>query len=106
MSRRRVAGTVPQGTDEEVAYKFDFRNFVEDYGAPTSEGACTLYDITDGTEDVSATKLTGAASLSGNVVTSKIVTGLLDGHRYRLTQAAGFTGGLTFSGYVVIDGET
>ncbi len=106
MSKRRVAGNIPQGTDEEVRYQFDFRKFFSDYGAPTAEGACTLYDITSGTPvDVSADCLSGLASLSGNVVLSKVVRNLTAGKRYQLNQAAEFTGGYTFSGYVIIDGE-
>jgi len=103
-SRRLAAGVVPQGTDETVEYKFDFKKFVGEYGAPTGEGACTLYDKTS-EADVSATKLSGAASLTGNVVTTKLVAALEEDHQYQLNQAAEFTGGLIFSGYILIRGE-
>ena len=100
---RLVAGLLPQGIDEAVEYPFDFLKYVTDYGAPTAEGTVELWDLTDD-EDASGL-LVGSPSLSGNVVTSSIVTGLTLGHRYQLTQAANFTGGVIFSGFLLIQAE-
>jgi len=106
MSIRRLAGSTPQGTDEAIRYPFNYRKYASNYGAPTAAGACTLWDITSGTPvDVSAACLSGSASVDGNVVTSKIVENLTAGKRYQLNQAAEFTGGYTFSHYVIIDAE-
>ncbi len=102
--RRLVAGVVAQGMGESVDYAFDFKKFVEAYGAPTSEGTCELYDLTQD-EEVTDTNLAGSAVLSGTVVTSRIAYNLVEDHEYQLTQAANFAGGRVFSGYVLIRGE-
>lgn len=104
MSKRRIVGTVVQAMDEAIPYEIDWSKYVGKYGSPSAAGVCTLYDNTS-EEDVSATKLSGSASLSGNVITTKLVSGLEEDHEYQLNQAADFAGGLTFSGYVIIRGE-
>ena len=72
-----------QGEDETVAYTLT---------VPTSWGTatltsitCTLYEDPDGANtDVSSTKLSGSASASGQVITTKALTGLTAGTKYRL----------------------
>ena len=72
-----------QGTDEQIAYKVT---------VPTSWGTAdftsitnTLYEDPDGDNtDVSATKLSGETTASGQVITTKLVKSLTAGTKYRL----------------------
>ena len=72
-----------QGTDEQIAYLVT---------VPTSWGTasltsitCTLYeDPDDANTDVTATKTSGSATASGQVITTKLVKSLTAGTKYRL----------------------
>ena len=77
---------VPQGTLEQKSYTFDF---TEPGGDPTV-ASCLLLDSRD--NDVSAVCLSGAVSVSGNFVTSKVVANLKKGEVYRLYILATVTG--------------
>lgn len=100
-SIRRVKDSpVTQGIDEVIKdYEFDFA----DWGTPSSP-VCTLYDVTAGFVDVSATCLSGSASVSGTVVTAKTVSHLSPDVLYRLVVEVTI-GGSTESAYLDILGE-
>lgn len=101
IGREVVEGRQVQGADEQVAYRLT---------CPSDQTPATpsfkLYDVaTDGSRtDVSSTKLSGAGSVSGQVITSPLVISLVDGHLYRL-QVTYTSSGNTFSAYVLIDAE-
>ena len=81
--RMIVESPVYQGEDETIAYSIT---------VPTSWGtsdfssiSCILFEDPEGdNDDVSATKLSGSASASGQVITTKAVTGLTAATDYRL----------------------
>lgn len=101
--REAIESPTEQGQDEKVRYTFDFTGLGTT--APTSP-TFALYDITDSTawEDVSGSKLTDTGSVSGAIVTSKLVVELLPSHVYRLEAKADDTGGGRYEGYVIIYG--
>ncbi len=69
-----------QGPDEKIAYKVDTANW-PGTGNPTNP-VVKLYD--DAGADVSATKLSGSASISGTEITTPLVQSLVEGKSYRL----------------------
>jgi len=71
---------VVQGPDEKIAYKLDTANWPGS-GNPTN-AIVKLFD--DANSDVSATKLSGAASILGTEITTPLVQLLEDGEGYRL----------------------
>lgn len=84
MSKREVKESpFEQGVDETIAYKIT---------VPTSWGTATLsslssklYQDPDGVNtDVTATKMTGTTTASGQVITTPAISGLADGEVYRL----------------------
>lgn len=87
--------------DDRVAYDLDIP---ASYPAPSSP-LCKLYDITvKGTEtDVTATKLSGSAAITGQVMTSPLVIALVAGRTYRL-EFQFVSGGNTFEPYGIIHG--
>ena len=87
-----------QGGDEQIAYSFDFTA----QGTPSAP-AVTLYDLTSAA-DVTATLLSGAASVNGNVVTAPTVKGLTAGRTYKLTCLATVDGN-KISYFCIIKGE-
>lgn len=101
MIREVAEGRLVQGEDEQIAYTLTTTN----WGASPSAPACTLYDISDGNRtDVSTTKLSGSASVNGNVITAPLVIGLVVGHFYRL-EFQFVCSGNTFEAYVEIECE-
>lgn len=69
-----------------------------------SLGTVTAWDVTNGYQDVTATVLTGAASASGDVITTPLVGNLTAGHRYRIEVR--FTAeGNTFEPWFEVQGE-
>lgn len=71
-----------QGADETIAYTLTVPT---SWGTATlSSITCTLYQDPDNANtDISATKLSGSASASGQVITTKAVFGLTAGVKYR-----------------------
>lgn len=67
-----------QGADEERNYVLD----TTPWGGSPSSPVVKLFEGDD--EDVSATKLSGAASVNGNSITTPMVVGLDAGQEYRL----------------------
>lgn len=69
------------GRNEARAFSLDT---TPDGGTPASP-VNTLWDVTDGGEtDVSGTKLSGSTTVSGNVITTKLISGLENGKLYLL----------------------
>ena len=96
MTKRQVIESpVYQGADESIAYAFDFSAL----GTPTSP-AVKLETKPDKT-DVSSTKLSGSASVTGSTVTTPKVTGLTAGSSYVLTATVTISGN-TMSAYTEI----
>jgi hypothetical protein len=89
---------VVQGTDETIAYIFDFSN----WGTPSS-GSSTLLNTRTNT-DVSSSCLTGTVSITDNQVTTKSVHALTKNNRYKLLCTVTI-GANTESAYCFIDAE-
>lgn len=99
MSKREASESpVFQGTNERLAYLFDFTN----WGSPASPSV-TLTDQSTGT-DVSESKLDGSASVDGYEVTTPIVHGLTAGVQYKLECAVVIEGN-TMSLFATVIGE-
>jgi hypothetical protein len=82
-SREGAGSPFPQGEAEELAYEFDFTPWVIT-SAPTNPSV-KLFDTLNNDTDVSGSKLSGAPSISSNVVTTPLVIDLVQGAEYRLT---------------------
>ena len=93
-----VGSPEQQRPDERVAYQVTIDS---SYPSPSSP-VCKLYDISDGS-DVSATKLSGSASIVGQVFTSPLVIALVAQTTYRL-ECQFQSGGNTFEPYLLIVG--
>lgn len=99
MVRSVVESPLAQGEDERIAYGFDWA----EVGTPGGP-AVVLKDMTAGGVDVSATKLSGAASVDGDVVVTPKVIELEPGTKYRL-ECKVTIGGNVLEAYVEIFGE-
>ena len=99
--RRFKESPIDQGADESIAYLLT---------VPTTWGTasfssitCKLYSDPNGDNtDVSSTTLTGSASSSGQVITTKAVTGLTAGLKYRLDVVFDTSEGDTQMGFAII----
>lgn len=91
---------VEQGTDEEIAYRFDFAA-VGTTGTPTSP-TVTLWDMTAGAN--APTKLSGSASIATTFVTTPAVISLTAGSQYKL-QCLVTVDGNKVSSFVIINAE-
>jgi len=100
---RRAAGVLPQSVDEAKQYLIDFTALAAKFGTPASVNACTLYDLTNDAQVNDL--LSGSASLSGNLATSKVVDGLTTNRMYQLNIALNFSNSVVASSYVLIRGE-
>ena len=87
-TREVTEGIQYQGEDEKVVYTVTTTPWGSDPSAPVA----VLKDP-DG-EDVSATNLTGAATVSGDIITSPLVHSLTAGELYRM-EVLFVTGGRT-----------
>ena len=74
-----VEGPQPFTVGESIAFVCTFSWLAGFTGTPT----CAIYKE-DTSSDLAATYLSGSVSVSGNAVTSKIVSGLVSGQRYVL----------------------
>ena len=101
VSREVKEGVQLQGKDEIIAYELT----TTPWGSSPTSVVVTLWDVTAATwTDVSATMLSGAASVNGDVITTPLVTGLTAGNIYRL-EVKFTTGGNTLEAYAVIQAE-
>lgn len=91
-----------QGEDETIVYTLSTTPLG---GSPTAV-TVTLYSISDTgvRTDVSATCLSGAPAVAGDVITLPAVTGLTAGAEYRL-EIQFTSGASTYEPYAVIFGE-
>lgn len=103
MTDRQVAGgRRQQGVDEHIAYALT----TTPWGSSPANVLCKLYDIsTPGVRvDVSATNLTGAATVVGDVITTPLVYGLEADKLYRL-EIQFVIDGNTLEAYMELVGE-
>jgi hypothetical protein len=90
-----------QGQDEALVYTLN----VSPWGSDPAGVQVKIYDITGGAyTDMSATMLTGAASVAGDDITLPELSGVAASHNYRLEVK--FTiGDNTFEAWCLIRGE-
>lgn len=79
-SREVVEGTQYQGESETLSYKIT----VTPWGATPIVLGIVAKDMTAGGTDVSATVLSGASSVLGDVITLKALGSLTKNHLYRV----------------------
>jgi hypothetical protein len=93
-------GRLGQGAGERIAYKLT----TTPWGSAPGSVLCKLYDLTQAGTDVTATKLLGSATVSGDDITTPLVVGLVAAHLYRL-DVQFVCAGNTFICPVEIQGE-
>jgi hypothetical protein len=100
-SRQVVETDLHQGVNESIAYTIT----TTPWGSSPSAVVVTAYDITTGDfVDVSATVLSGVASVIGDVITLPKLQSLTARRRYRVDVK--FTcSGNTFEPYFIVQGE-
>ena len=98
--RQAVESPLDQGEDEIIAYVLDTTNGAGS-GAITSEVDIIKDEQGD---DVSATNLTGATSVSGGNITTRGVTGLKRNIHYRM-EVQWVQNGNTFEAYWTIEAK-
>lgn len=79
-SREVAEGVQYQGVDESIAYTLD----VSAIGSSPSSVSVVVKDVTNGTVVTATVMPSGAASVSGNVITLPPLTGLTAGVLYRV----------------------
>ena len=97
--RETKESPVVQGVDERIAYTLT----TTPWGSSPGTLSCALKTL-PGLVDVSAAKLTGSTTASGDVITSPVVFGLASGQQYRLEFKFTISGNV-FEAYVIINGE-
>jgi len=101
VSRAVKESPLRQGEDEQIVYLLT----TTPWGGSPSSVSVKLYDVTDGARaDVSATRLSGAASVAGDVIASPAVTSLVAGRVYRL-EFKFTSGGNVLEAYLIINAE-
>jgi hypothetical protein len=100
MTQREVSGSpILQGEDEQIAYALT----TTPWGSSPTDVVVKLYEGT-GRVDKSATMLSGAASVSGDIIFTPSVLGLTAGKEYRL-EIKFTSGGNIFETYCRIRAE-
>lgn len=94
------------GKNEQPPFTLDFAGFVPAAVTTLTSPSVTLHDITRGEPgtDVSSTRLTGAPTFSGLVLTLPLITGLTDGNQY-LLRCRGAGGGGVYELWGFVRGE-
>lgn len=100
-SREAKESPVHQGADEILAYSITTTPWV---AAPTSPTAKIFSYVDDTYTDVTATNMSGSASVSGDVITTPTVTGLTAGTMYRVEVKFAVSGN-TFEVWFWLQGE-
>ena len=101
MARREVLeGLRIQGADEKIPYKLT----TTPWGSAPSSVVVKCFDITTTRTDVTATNLSGSASVDGDVITCPLLQSLTAGNTYRL-EIQFVAGGVTWEAYAVIQAE-
>lgn len=106
ISRKIKESPLYIGKNETIPYTLDFAGYVPTAVTSLSSPSVTLYDVTNGEpgDDVSTTKLTGAASFTNLVMTLKLITGLAPDRKY-LLRCRGTGGGGTYELWAEVYGE-
>ena len=90
-----------QGEDERIAYQLT----TTPWGSSPTSASIVLYDVTAGARtDVTATNLSGSATVNGDVITCPIVKSLLPSKRYKL-EIKFSSGGNTWEAFAIINSE-
>lgn len=98
MTTRKILPTpVVQGANESISYEVD----TLPWGGSPSNPVIHLWE---GSTDVTATKMPGASSISGDSIILPPISGLEAGKYYRLTVRFD-SGGNTFETYNILIGE-
>ena len=90
---------LPQGVDERIAYTLTTTPWGSSPGTLS-----TALKTLPGLIDVSAAKLTGSTTASGDVITSPVVFGLVSGQQYRLEFKFTCSGNV-FEAFLILQGE-
>jgi hypothetical protein len=93
-----------QGSQEHIAYEIDFTKWNPN-STPITNQTATLIDITNGYVDVTATKMSGASTILGNIVTTPLIHDLVADVQYRLNVYIDVDGN-TLEAWGIIIGET
>lgn len=101
-TREVVESPLPQGADEQIVYGVDVTNWGN---TPTTTSAKIYQVADDGTlTDVTSTKMTGATSVGGNIITLPKISSLTSGNQFRVEVK--FTIGVNvFEAYFIIEAE-
>lgn len=101
ISREVKEGKLIQGADEKIAYQLT----TTPWGSTPTSIIVKAWDITDGGRtDVTATVLSGTASVTGDVITCPVLQLLTAGNWYRL-EIQFVAGGDTWEAYAIIQAE-
>ena len=101
VSREVKESPLRQGTDEQIAYTLT----TTPWGSTPTSVAVAAYDITSGTRTlVTSTVLSGAASVSGDVITTPVVKSLTASSVYRLEILFTVSGNIE-EAYLIINAE-
>lgn len=91
---------IRQGQDEEIPYALT----TTPWGAIPSNAEVKAYDVSDSYKDVTAEILSGATTISGDVITTPVVKSLTDDHTYRI-EIKFTTGGKVLECFFLIKGR-
>ena len=80
VARQVKESPLVQGLDEQIAYQIT----TTPWGSSPGSVAVTAFDVTTDRTDVTATILSGAASVLGDVITTPVVKSLTIKHQYRI----------------------
>ncbi len=101
MSIRRVKeGLQMQGVDEQIIYTLT----TTPWGTVPTNIVVVAKDENANNTDVSATVLSGSASIAGNVITLPVLKSLTEGHTYRI-EVKFTSGGNIFEAYFEVEAE-
>ena len=98
--REVIEGTQYQGADEQIAYTLDVSN----WGSTPSSTSAKIFDVQNSYSDVTGTNMTGATSVTGDVITTPTVQSLVAGKVYRAEVKFTLSGNV-FEAYFNIHGQ-
>lgn len=97
---RQINEIFYQGEDERIAYFLT----TTPWGSSPTNVSVACYDITNGGRVDASSKLNGAASVSGDIITCPILENLIPNKKYRL-EIKFICGGNTFEVFAIINSE-
>lgn len=98
--REVKGGELVQGVDEEIVYTVT----TTPWGSSPTNVAVTVLDLSDDSNDVTATVTSGASSVSGDVITLPKLLSLTVDHRYKV-QVEFTSGNSVFVAYLIVVAE-